>query len=282
LDGSPFAEAALPVAAALARKRRGELRLIHVIEVPEALSDPEDRALAEGYLEQLGTRVDLQGLEVSIAVREARILESIQSEAIEWPADVIVMTTHGRGGVSRFWMGSVTDRFLRASEVPVLVVRTHERAAPAAGPFAPTRVVVPLDGSDLAEAALPYATELASAFGASVYLLRGVTHVGALAATHRSFNPKRLKSERMNGADYLAERADAVRGAGVAVEVEVLTESALAEAITARAGDGLIVLTTNGHGGLDRAVFGSVADKVVRGATCPVLVIRPARPAGGR
>jgi nucleotide-binding universal stress UspA family protein len=179
-------------------------------------------------------------------------------------------------------MGSVTDRFLRASEVPVLVVRTHERAAPAAGPFAPTRVVVPLDGSDLAEAALPYATELASAFGASVYLLRGVTHVGALAATHRSFNPKRLKSERMNGADYLAERADAVRGAGVAVEVEVLTESALAEAITARAGDGLIVLTTNGHGGLDRAVFGSVADKVVRGATCPVLVIRPARPAGGR
>jgi nucleotide-binding universal stress UspA family protein len=173
----------------------------------------------------------------------------------------------------------VTDRLLRASEVPVLVVRPHEKAAPAARPFAPARVVVPLDGSDLAEAALPYATALASAFGASVHLLRGVTQVGALAATHHSLNPRRQESERTAGANYLAARADAVRRAGVAVEVEVLTEPALAEAITARAGDGLIVLTTSGRGGLDRAVFGSVADKVVRGATGPVLVIRPPRPA---
>jgi nucleotide-binding universal stress UspA family protein len=160
--------------------------------------------------------------------------------------------------------------------VPVLLVRPLEKPEMAA-PFAPSRVVVPLDGSALAESALPHATALAKVFGARLVLLRGIGQFGGFEAAHLSLNPHHIESERAEAEGYLAERATAPRSAGVSVEFSVLTEAGLAEAIVARATGEVIVMTTHGKGGLDRAVFGSVADKVVRSAACPVLVIRPTR-----
>jgi nucleotide-binding universal stress UspA family protein len=185
-----------------------------------------------------------------------------------------MMTTHGRGGLSRLWLGSVADRFVRSSVHPVMLVKpTTAPAHP--GPFEPRRIVVPLDGSPLAEAALPYATSLARAFGARLMLLRGLIHFGGFDIAHLSLNPKRLDAERIEVEAYLEERVAAVRRAGVEAETFLLRDPGLAEAIANRAEDDLIVMTTNGRGGLDRQVFGSVADKVVRSATCPVMVIRP-------
>jgi len=109
-------------------------------------------------------------------------------------------------------------------------------------------------------------------------LLHGLGHAGGLDASHLSLNPHRLEAERADAEGYLAERAAAARAAGVAVEVVILSEPSLAEAIAARGGDEMIVMTTHGKGGLDRAVFGSVADKVVRSATCPVLIVHSSRP----
>jgi nucleotide-binding universal stress UspA family protein len=281
LDGSPFAEAALPVARALTKQTGGELRLVHVVEVPEALSYPEyraeDRAWGEQYLSELAAAESARASAVTTSVREGRILEEIHEEAREWKAELIVMTTHGRGGVSRLWMGSVADRCVRSSSVPVLLVRPHEKPEMAAPPFAPSRVVVPLDGSALAESALPHATALAKAFGARLVLLRGIAQFGGFEAGHPPLDPHHVESERAEAEGYLAERAAAPRSAGVPLEVSVLTEAGLAEAIVARAGGEVIVMTTHGKGGLDRAVFGSVADKVVRSAACPVLVVRPRR-----
>jgi nucleotide-binding universal stress UspA family protein len=219
---------------------------------------------------------------VSTSVREGRILEQIQKELAEWKADLMVMTTHGRGGVSRLWMGSVADRCVRSSAVPVLLVRPNEKVSLPTPSFAPVRVIVPLDGSAIAESALPHATALAKAFGARLVLLQGLAHFGALDGAHLSLNPTRIERERTESEAYLEERAEAARRAGVEVELMVVTEPGLAEAIAARAPDEVIVMTTNGKGGLDRAVFGSVADKVVRSATCPVMVVRPERSAEGR
>ena len=279
LDGSALANAALPVAGAIARKTGGEVRLIHVVEVPAALDYPEyraeDRVWAERYLDDAAYVSTLSGIPVSTTVRQGRIMEELDLEAGGWPADVIVMTTHGRGGLSRLWMGSVADRFARASSHPVLLVRPAQEAEKAH--FEPRRIVVPLDGSALAETALPHAAALAKAFGARVGLLRGATHFGAFDVAHLSLNPKRLAEERGEVETYLARTAAALRRTGIETEVMALTEPGLAEAIADRAVDDFIVMTTNGRGGLDRAVFGSVADKVVRSATCPVMVIRPKR-----
>ena len=282
LDGSPFAAAALPTAAAVARRFGGQLRLVHVVEVPAALAYPEyraeDHAWADRYLAELAAAQTAASVPTSTAVREGRILHEIQQEAATWNADLIVMTTHGRGGVSRLWMGSIADRCIRSSTAPVLLVRPHEKADAPAPTFAPARVVVPLDGSPLAESALPVATAFTRAFGARLVLLHGLGHAGGLDASHLSLNPHRLEAERADAEGYLAERAAAARAAGVAVEVVILSEPSLAEAIAARGGDEMIVMTTHGKGGLDRAVFGSVADKVVRSATCPVLIVHSSRP----
>jgi nucleotide-binding universal stress UspA family protein len=281
LDGSDHAKAAVPVATAIAIRTDAQMRLVHVVEVPEALAYPEyraeDRAWAEQELAGVAAGAASGRIAVSISVREGRILDQIQQEGTEWQADLLVMTTHGRGGISRLWMGSIADRYVRSGSVPVLLVRPSEQhTAPS---FAPVRVFVPLDGSVFAETALPHATALAKAFGARLTLAQGIAHLGALDASHASVNPKRLARERVEAETYLGERARAVRAAGVETEVAVVTEPGLAEAIAARAPDEVIVMTTNGKGGLDRAVFGSVADKVVRSATCPVLVIRPERSA---
>jgi len=280
LDGSPFAEAAIAVGAAIAGRTGAVVRLLHVVEVPEALSYPEyraeDREWAKSYLSELATGRFPSGIEVDTCVREGRILKQIEEEASAWNADLIVMTTHGRGGLSRLWMGSVADRCVRSSARPVLLVRPSEPIDPAAS-FDAHRVLVPLDGSPLAEAALPHATAFAKAFGASVLLVRGVTHHGTFDIAHLSLNPRHLEAERSEADGYLVGVAEAVRAAGVAVETAVLMEPGLAEAIVARGKGEAIVMTTNGAGGLDRSIFGSVADKVVRSATCPVLVIRPER-----
>jgi nucleotide-binding universal stress UspA family protein len=286
LDGSPHAKAAVSVAADIAIRTDAQLHLVHVVEVPEALAYPEyraeDRAWAEQELAEIAAETAPGRVAVSTSVREGRILEEIQKEVAEWKADLMVMTTHGRGGVSRLWMGSVADRCVRSSSVPVLLVRPSEKGPAGAPSFTPSRVFVPLDGSALAETALPHATALAKAFGARLVLARGIAHFGTLDASHVSLNPKRLNRERTEAESYLGERAQAVQVGGVETEVVVLTEPGLAEAIAARAPDEVVVMTTNGRGGLDRAVFGSVADKVVRSATCPVLVIRPPRSAQGR
>jgi nucleotide-binding universal stress UspA family protein len=284
LDGSPLANTVLPIAGAIARRTKGEVRLVHVVEVPAAFHYPEyraeDRAAAERHLDDTAYVSSLSGVPVSTTVREGGVLDELRHEAAEWPADLVMMTTHGRGGLSRLWMGSVADRFVRSSAHPVVLVRPKGLAQSA--PSEPRRIVVPLDGSALAETALPFATSLAKAFGARLVLLRGLIHFGAFDAAHLSLNPKRLDEERREVEAYLGERAAAVRSAGVDVETVVLSEPGLAEAISARADDDLIVMTSNGRGGMDRAVFGSVADKVVRSANCPVMVIRPERGSEGR
>jgi nucleotide-binding universal stress UspA family protein len=280
LDGSPFSEAAIPVGVAIARRTSAVVRLLHVVEVPEALSYPEyraeDRAWATSHLSELATQRFPVGIHVDLRVREGRILKKIDEEASAWKADLIVMTTHGRGGVSRLWMGSVADRCVRSSAYPVLLVRPSEPSAQSVS-FRAQKVVVPLDGSPLAEAALPHATAFAKAFGASVLLVRGITHHGTFDIAHLSLNPRHLEAEKSQATVYLDGVAGTVRAAGITVETVVLMEPGLAEAIVARGTDEVIVMTTNGAGGLDRAVFGSVADKVVRSASCPVLVIRPER-----
>jgi nucleotide-binding universal stress UspA family protein len=193
--------------------------------------------------------------------------------------DLVVMTSHGRGGLERAWLGSVADHLVRALETPVLLVRPTEGAVtpPEAG-----EILVPLDGSPRAEAALPPATELARLLGARLTLLQAVSPAPVMADAPTPFSGPidgELSTLRRDMAkDYLEDVAARVAAAGVPARPVAVLAANPVEAIraAARAPEvGMIALATHGRSGLRRMVLGSVADKLVRTSELPVLVNRP-------
>ena len=278
LDGSAFAEAALPAAFTLARKNSGEIRFLCVLEpvgsYPGALHTP-DKDWAKGYLAKTSERTQQtwDGV-LTTAVRNGRATDEIRAEAEDWGADVVVLATHGRGGLSRAWMGSVTDHFIRTATQPVLAIRpTEAGAAESAEPLAMGKVVVPLDGSQLAEAALPFGATLAKQFGAPLVLMRTVP---LPRVPDLSYLPDEMALSD-DASSYLKEHLDRLGSDGVRVSEVVVADNGTAHAILSEAESNLVVMSTHGRTGFDRAFFGSVADKVVRGASGPVMVIPPQR-----
>jgi nucleotide-binding universal stress UspA family protein len=280
LDGSAFAEAAFPAAVAIAERVGREIRLLTVrphlwVDEAEALERALDQE-AWAYLADATTRVQaMTSVPVSSDMRRGRVPEEIAAEAEAH--DLIVMTSHGRGGLSRIWLGSVTDACLRSTEKPVLVVRPSESGE--APTFRMDRVVVPLDGSTVAESALPIAVSLAGAFGAQILLVRSVLAPVPLdtaffpVADWVPTDPRELVDGVKGYLEGIAERIETSRGRP-RVHVEMGRHPALA--VQDAAGiHGLVVMGAHAHGGLRRALLGSVTDKVVRTAEGAVLVVRP-------
>jgi nucleotide-binding universal stress UspA family protein len=273
LDGSRYAEAALPAAVELARRSHGEIRLVCVLEpiIDDPTFnpfDPANRAWAEGYLAKIVGQHPLEAAaRISTSLRDGLAVEQIVAEATSWRADVIVMATHGRSGVSRTWMGSVTDRCIRSATCPVLAVRPTEEGGTRA--IARDRIVVPLDGSPLAEEALPYGVGLARELGVPLVLLEAVL-------LPRVVDPQ-FASETMDrgseASTYLKGHLKRLRSEGVDVTERVVSDRGAAHAILECADGDLVVMSTHGRTGVERVFFGSVADKVIRGATGAVLVI---------
>ena len=274
LDGSTFAEAAVPAAISLARRTQGEIRLLCVVEpLLEAVNQFSDidRRWCEEYLVEASERVgqEWDGA-LSTHLREGRAGQEVVAEADAWNADVMVLATHGRGGLVRAWLGSVTDYCIRTATQPVMVIRPPEHGRDEASrTLVERQVVVPLDGSELAEVALPYGAALAKQFGVPLALIRSV-HVpihGGLSGVPDVMDLSTQASQ------YLKEQVDRLSDDGLEVTENVVADGA-ARAIISKAEGDLVVMSTHGRGGSDRVLVGSVADKVVRGATGAVLVIR--------
>jgi nucleotide-binding universal stress UspA family protein len=211
------------------------------------------------------------------------IAETIDGYARLHRIDLIVMATHGRGGISRLWFGSVADALLRTSALPVLVIQPDEGST-ATGwrtrhPI--THVLVPLDGTDHARTALRPAQEIGTAFGARYTLLRVLalpySVLDGLSPVPLGFTPENAAAAQAEAERNLAGDAETLRGQGATVATAIVVEASSAKAILQVARDreaDLIVLATHARAGFDRILIGSVADKVVRGADCPVLVVR--------
>jgi nucleotide-binding universal stress UspA family protein len=281
LDGSSFGEAALRPAVALAKRSGGQLRLLTVAE-PEpgrrALGDrAEPTEWRDLYLQRIAHgRASING-QVSVRVRSGTASAEILSEAEKWDADLIVMSTHGRGGVSRLWLGSVADQCLRHTRVPLLLVRPQpSEIRTGDGTFAPGRIVVPLDGGQMAETALSEACALAGAFGATLELVR-VTRGSGLPASSRE-----VGEGRADAREYLEEVARRLRCQGETVTVVTITDPRPAQAILEQAGGDLVVMATHTRSTPERTLLGSVADKVVRGTLGPVLLVPPPQAKYGR
>jgi nucleotide-binding universal stress UspA family protein len=312
LDGSPFSEESLPLAIGAARRVDAELRLVHVMEplIGQMLLEVGDgaekqmTALAERITAETGVAAFAELL-VGKALPE--LCHYIEKEGI----DLVVLATHGWGGLQRAWLGSTTDALVRQVAVPVLAVRPRAQPpapipppvtepgtgeAPGAAVVAAERTpggaaliggtlathpLLPLDGSPLAEAALEPLLDLVGP-DARYTLLRVVQIPIPPDAMTGSWSPElwqqHLPALQREAEEYLAVVAARLRGRVRAVETAVLTELSPAPAILNYAkeqGVDLIALSTRGHGGLRRLALGSVTDKVLRGADVPVLMVRP-------
>ncbi|MEO8451816.1 MAG: universal stress protein [Gemmatimonadota bacterium] len=293
LDGSRFAEVAVPAAVDLAKRAGGTVRflLVHQIrfntvpppegaiitaEADAAIRDTERWYLAETVrpIEQAAT------VSVSADVVNGQAGATLVQAIGSWKADLVVMATHGRGPFSRFWLGSVADYLIRHVTTPLLLLRPREETETPA--LQVKTIMVPLDFSAASKAILEPVTLLAKLYGAQIELVHVVEPL--LGETPAGFpyplSPIAAIDERTRGlaADALGVIAASVREKGPNVTTRVLFGSSAAGTLLERMNEvppDMVALATHGRGGFRRAVLGSVADKLIRGSHTTVLVMRP-------
>jgi nucleotide-binding universal stress UspA family protein len=288
LDGSKLAEHALVYISALRRMGECQVLLLSVVDEAEdfrALSENEGedreynvlstylREVAADLEQHLGVAVDTM---VARGVPASRIIE----EAGAFAPDLLIISTHGRSGLSRWRFGSVADKIIRATACNTLVIgpRATDKETWLEADLKPAfqSILVPLDGSDLGEAALPVARSIADKFGSQVHLVRavGIPTTADAYGGGVAYMPDLLDTLVAAARGYIEETA---KGAGIArAKTAVLVGPAAyqLEDYIAQNGIDLVTMTSHGRSGLLRAALGSVTDRLLGGGA-PVLVVRP-------
>ena len=292
LDGSPVAEQAIPYAQALLPDG-GEGVLLRIVPELDPLltellwtleSAPEsaETAAVRAELERVKARVTDTRVRWITDVASGDPAEEILKAITRHRIGLVAMTTHGRGALGRTTFGSVADRVSRESPIPVLLVRAHPDGLPVVTADI-RRLIVPLDGSDLAEASLPLVVDLAKQLGIPVHLVRALNLAavltplvdggGLLVSPSPEVYEQMTESVESDAREYLTSVSTRLEEEGVSATWSVLEGSpffAIAEAT--ETGD-LLVTTSHGRGGVLRWLMGSVAEKLVREAPVPVLLV---------
>lgn len=297
LDGSPFAEHALPVACQIARRSGATIRLAHVhvpilnvalgpwqmggVPILDEQIDAQIRDYEQQYLATLCQRYAADGIDITCELLHGPIVAVLEEHAAEIDADLVIMTTHGHGSFSRVWLGSVADAFIRHSTTPTLLLRPDEEQ-PIDQTWTIERMLIPLDGSALSERILAPACRLGDLLGVAYRLLMVITplatEVERATPENSPLEDPATRSKHDMAQTYLDQIAADLRAQGRTVDTQVVVGSHPAQAIldvAQREAIDLLALATHGRGGLSRLLIGSVADKVVRGAKTPVLLVHP-------
>jgi len=306
LDGSAVAEQVLPYARALAHILKARIHLLVVITHEQkqhliakyGATAPEQRGryetdwdwerraqtelrhAAEDYLVGQAQLLREAGLHVTYEVTSGAPPECIIDTAVNEPEALIAMATHGYSGLRRWSLGSVADKIVHAARTPVLLVRATEQLPATA--WSVKRILVPLDGSALAEQALPPAIELAVHARAELLLLHVVIPLVEYAPGLSPF--ARPLPQSIQYPDELCEQAQQQLATTIkrfatrelvmtpVVEIGYPAEAIVDEAMSRQTD--LIVMATHGYSGLRRWALGSVADKVLHTSTVPLVLVR--------
>jgi nucleotide-binding universal stress UspA family protein len=300
LDGLASSEAALPIAIGIARRTGATLHLVHV-QLPSNTLYVEgvqaaDRAPTTARLEQ--ARAYLEGIRAHLAaesdltitceVFDRPVVGAIADHALATQADLVILATHGREGLARLWLGSVTDALVRWSKAPILLQPLRSALRYAAHPQRIQRIMIPLDGSALAERILEPALALGAVMRAEFTLLHVVEPSGLVGYAPLAYVARRDKAatiqqhlEAQACLDRVAERLQA-HGFMVRTQVLIAREAASAIVHTARQhGSDLIAMTTHGHSGSAGLLVGRVAVRVFHDGRFPVLLYQPQVRQGG-
>jgi len=287
LDGSKIAEKVLPYARSVARSLKIPVELMAVTEIltltagkAHHLDALVDAAILRNqeYLQKIAKT--FTGVSVDYTVEAGAPEEVIITKGAAKKGTLIAMATHGRSGIKRWLLGSIAEKVLRGASNPVLLVRADEKVG-TEGEVTPSRIIVPLDGSELAEAVLPSVVELAQAIHLKVILLRSYTLKPILGGYERyipDLDLNKLKAESEEDAiSYLGSKAQQLKSQGLDDVTPLASAGEAAETIIELAKgspNSLIAMCTHGRSGVMRWVLGSVTEKVVRHSDNPVLVVR--------
>jgi nucleotide-binding universal stress UspA family protein len=299
LDGSRFSEAILPYALTFAKTLHVPVDLLHVIE-PERVEvesarvarsnrmvEAELREINERYLTGVARSFG-QTVTVRAAVQMGNPPEVIVDRGAAEEGVLIAMSTHGRSGFRRWYLGSVTEKVLHASKDPLLIVRGKEQGASVVEEASLKTILVPLDGSPLAERVLPHVAAVARELKLKVVLMR-VYSLAALTYTEDSIEEgspidvaaltDTLNSEVQR---YLEVKAAELKDEGVQnISREMFVGDAAGKIVDLahQVPDSLVAMCTHGRSGIKRWVLGNITDRVVRHCGSPVLVVRSSTPA---
>ena len=299
LDGSELSEQAMPYAQLVASSMSAPIELVEACHIlAPAILDTHTRHVvdtmlsarqrrAEEYLAGVRDRLEASGSSASVSTLRGVPADAIVTHATTDPKALVVMSTHGRGGIAPWTLDSVTDRVLHSIPNPLLIVRAE--ATSPARPVKVKTVLAPLDGSARAELSLPHVAAMAGAMGASISLL-SITptteyyreHLGDLPPG-RVGKPQGIVAEEQADVDakaveaYLSnvkQRLDG--GRGREISIDHLQSLNVAQAIMDRASQhpSLVVMASHGLGGAGRSAVGSMTGRVTRHIAAPVLVIR--------
>ncbi len=272
LDGSELAGAVLAQVRRILFHKDAEVLLVRAVSVPPSVeADAVEltsilEAQAAKYLEGIAGDLSSQGVRVRTVTRQGFAADVILDVAAEEKASLIAMSTHGRSGFSRWTFGSVAEKVLRASRVPVLAVRSCKGTAGGAAMTASTelslrKILVPIDTTDVSLEVVPPALEFAKLFGSHVVLLHAWDQSCTVPVAH------------------LTRAFDQFHAAGVSVEPLMKQGDPAAQILDTCFGQkaDLIAMTTHARAGLSRWLLGSVTEKVLRSSTVPLLVVRPVK-----
>ena len=290
LDGSKTAEKVLPYARFLAGNLKLPVELLAVVDIVEiATHISADRAR---YLDTMiedslrNSEQYLRGIArtfpsgTKCTVEKGKAEQIIIETAAADKGTLVTMATHGRSGMNRWLLGSVAEKVLRGGTNPMLLVRATEEGKTDGGATLKS-IVVPLDGSELAESVLPTVAELAKTLKLEVVLFRAYSIPYSAYSSAEGYYAvdyeELLKAMREEAVDYLEKKTEAVKKLGIDKVSCVAKEGFAADEIISlsrKSPDNLIAMCTHGRSGVKRWVLGSVTETVVRHSADPVLVIR--------
>ena len=287
LDGSQVAEQVLPYARCLAKALTIPVDLLEVVDIEtlRLVANPErgrylDTLLSEkmesskSYLEAIGQ--SFQGTQVTCIVEKGKAEDVVIERAATDKGTLIVMATHGRSGIQRWVLGSVADKVLHGSTNHLFLIRAQEQDKTVGEPLL-KKVIVPLDGSPVAETVLPYVIDLAKKMKLEVVLVRAFALPASTADEYQTYTDELIGMIEAEARDYLAEKMKEMKGNGLENVSSVVNVGYGAEEIITLARktpDNFIAMCTHGRSGVKRFVLGSVTDRVVRHSGDPVLIIR--------
>jgi nucleotide-binding universal stress UspA family protein len=280
LDGSNLAELALAYAEELAIAFNSEVALFYVSESKE----DQYRKMHRLYLEEVAERVKerfKKRARVKTVVMGGEPAEEIIKYAEKNDVSVIIMASHGRSGIAGWVMGGVVSKVLQTTKVPVMLIRATKLPKREPRQRLLERVILPLDGSETGEAAVPYAKKLIEKLGSEVILFQVVAagqHVHTVGGLDYILYPEPemelAKTEAREYLDKLCQRL-AVKKGKVSVSLKIGDDIAKEIIKFARRKKvGLIAISAHGHSGIEKWVFGSVANKIVQLSKIPVLMVR--------
>lgn len=289
LDGSRLAESVLPVVEQLASRFHAQVTLLHIVEQHPPATIHGERHLtevvqAQTYLEEIAVRLRSSDIPVEIHVHEEKednVAHSIVQHFQELRADLVIMCTHGHGGLREIIFGSKAQQALQQGTQSILLLFPKEDDTVL--PFKLQRILVPLDGTTTHEQALPTAILIARAFSAELYLVLVIPTLATLSGDQAvsglllpSTTRAILDLSQQDATDYLEHVVGRCHTEGVVAHAEVPRGDIVPEVLglVERLNIDLIVLASHGRTGLDALFTGSVASRIAGRRIRPLLLVR--------